>query len=111
MGKSKVIELAASAVPVVELQAQNVVPTTVHQSTQVLYRVVAPKRPLTGVKFGVSGNQFTHEALAQAATANNGVLTELQARQVCVNAAHKGFYTYAVKRLKILVPVVAEVVA
>lgn len=94
----------------VEAQPEVVAPaTTVHQGTQVLYRVVAPKRPLTGVKFGVSGNEFTHTKLAEFAAANGGVLTDQQARQVCVDAAHKGFYNYAVKRLKILVEVAADV--
>lgn len=85
-------------------------PVVVAQNNQVLYRVVAPKRPLTGVKFGVSGNEFTHTKLAEFAAANGGVLTDQQARQVCVDAAHKGFYSYAVKRLKILVEVANETV-
>jgi hypothetical protein len=72
-----------------------------------LFTVVAPKRPLTGLKYGANGNAATHAALATAAAANGGQLTAVQAMAVCTAQNHKGFYSYAVNRLRILQPVVA----
>lgn len=72
-----------------------------------LFTVVAPKRPLTGLKYGAKGNAATHAALAAAASANGGTLTAAAAYAVCVAENHKGFYSYAVNRLHILQPVVA----
>lgn len=70
------------------------------------YMVVAPKRNLTGVKFGQSGNAFTHEKLLEAAQANGGMLTWEQVVATCTAAQHKRFANYALNRLKVLVPVV-----
>lgn len=74
-----------------------------------LYSVVAPKRPLTGTKFGVKGNEFTHAALATAAQEHNGELTWEQVQATCIAAQHKSFAGYALRRLKILVPVQPKV--
>lgn len=69
------------------------------------FTVVAPKRPLTGTHFGVSGNAYTHTKLAEAATANGGKITWQQVMEVCAAANHRSFATYALKRLKVLTPV------
>ena len=78
----------------------------------IVYTVVAPKRPLTGTKWGgefgqQTGNPATHAALAAAAAANGGTLTAAQALAVCVAQNHKGFYSYAINKLRILQPVAA----
>lgn len=71
-----------------------------------LYRVIAPKRPLTGTKFGAAGNLATHTALCEAATKAGGSLTMAQLQAVCAEQHHKGFLQYAINRLKVVVPVV-----
>ena len=71
-----------------------------------VFTVLPPKRPLTGTKFGAGGNAATHQALYAAAQANGGTLTASAAQAVCKAQAHPGFYSYAVKRLQVLVPVV-----
>jgi hypothetical protein len=77
------------------------------QQDNTVFTVLPPKRSLTGVKYGISGNAKTHAALAEAAAANGGTLTATQAMAVCVAMQHKGFYTYAIKRLRVLQAVVA----
>ena|SRR5271156_4373890 len=72
-----------------------------------VFTVVPPKRPLTGLKYGAAGNAATHAALATAAAANGGTLSATAAYAVCVAQNHKGFYSYAVNRLRILQPVQA----
>lgn len=67
-----------------------------------VFTVVPPKRPLTGLKYGAKGNAATHAALAKAAAANGGTLTAVEAMAVCTEQSHKGFYSYAVNRLRIL---------
>src|SRR5271170_2653000 len=84
-----------------------VVETAAPQQDSTVFTVIPPKRTLTGLKYGISGNAKTHAALAEAAAANGGTLTATQAMGVCVAMQHKGFYTYAVKRLRVLQPVVA----
>lgn len=70
------------------------------------YTVLPPKRPLTGLKYGASGNAYTHSKLAEEAKAQGGTLTAAQAMAVCKQCSHQGFYSYAVNRLRVLVPVV-----
>jgi hypothetical protein len=72
-----------------------------------VYTVIAPKRPLTGLKYGAQGNAATHAALAAAAQANGGTLTATAAQAVCAAQNHRGFYSYAVNKLRILQPVEA----
>jgi hypothetical protein len=102
MGKAnKAVKVAA--VPVVSEVNQ----VTAAPNAPTLFTVVPPKRPLTGVKYGVSGNAYTHAELAKAAAENGGTLTATQAMAVCKACSHQSFYSYAVNRLHILTPVVA----
>jgi hypothetical protein len=94
----------AATQPVVSVQ--NGVTSAPGSTNKTQYTVVAPKRPLTGLKYGASGNAYTHAQLANAAAASpTGTLTATQAMEVCIAANHVSFFTYAVKRLRILVPV------
>jgi hypothetical protein len=99
MSKKNTIKQLAVAV-VAETVAEPQQDTTV-------FTVVAPKRPLTGLKYGANGNAATHAALADAAKANGGTLTATQAMAVCVAMQHKGFYSYAINKLRILQAVAA----
>jgi hypothetical protein len=81
--------------------------TTAPQQPSTVFTVIAPKRPLTGLKYGERGNAATHAALAAKAAELGGTITAAQAMEVCVAMQHKGFYSYAVKRLRILQAVVA----
>lgn len=98
---------AVPPVPVAATQpaAQAVASAPAEQPKPVqYYAVIAPKRPLTGVKFGASGNAKTHAALAAAASQHGGKLTMEQLVQVCADQHHKGFLQYAINRLKVVVP-------
>ena len=89
-----------------------------------LYKVLPPKGRLhEGTKFGPeqakaaaltfdgktvelpSGTEGTHRALAWAATQYGGVLTEAQGRAVCAARGDKGFWSYAQRKLRCVVPV------
>ena len=70
-----------------------------------LYNVVAPKRPLTGTRYGQQGNAYTHQQLFAAQQTNNGPLTWAQVQATCAACSHKGFAAYALNRLHVLVPV------
>jgi hypothetical protein len=72
-----------------------------------LYTITAPKRPLTGTHFG-QGNLYIHTALCDLAKANNGQVTWAQIMEECTKVNHKSFATYALKRLKVIVPVVPQ---
>jgi hypothetical protein len=75
-----------------------------------VYTVVAPKRPLgTATKHGQGGTAGTHAALAAAAAANGGTLTAAQAVAVCTAQGDKAFFGYAVRKLRVLQPVVSQV--
>ncbi len=93
----------AAAQPVVGVVNQ----VTAAPNAPTLFTVVPPKRPLTGVKYGLQGNAYTHAELAKAAAANGGTLTATEAMAVCKACSHSSFYAYAVNRLRILQPVVA----
>lgn len=95
--------VAPSQAPVVTEQAAAPQPAVVQY-----YKVIAPKRPLTGTKFGARGNLATHEALCKAATDNGGKLTMEQVVKVCTDMNHKPFANYAINRLKVVVPVVDQ---
>lgn len=82
-----------------------VTPAAAPQAAPTVYTVVPPKRPLTGLKYGASGNAYTHSKLAEAAKANGGTLTAAQAAEVCKACNHNGFLSYAINRLRVLVPV------
>lgn len=107
MGKKKIhAQLKAgmeNAVAAADVAAQPVVAAP--QAPATLYKVLPPKRPLTGLKFGEKGNTYTHAMLADAAAQHGGVLTAEQAIAVCIAAQHKRFFGYAVRRLKVLQPV------
>jgi hypothetical protein len=77
------------------------------QQLSTVFTVIAPKRGLTGLKYGERGNAATHAALAAKAAELGGTITAAQAMEVCVAMQHKGFLTYAIKRLRVLQPVVA----
>ncbi len=87
--------------------AATIVPTAGAKADTV-YRVIAPKRPLTGTKYGANGNDATHHALAEQATQNGGTITYAQALAVCKAQNHARFLGYAIRRLRVLVPVGAE---
>jgi hypothetical protein len=87
---------------------ENVTLQTAAPQQVTTFTVAPPKRPLTGLKFGEKGNAYTHAKLAEAAAQHGGVLTAAQAMEVCVAAQHKGFYSYAVNRLKVLQPIAAQ---
>jgi hypothetical protein len=89
---------------------QQVVETTETAATPQIstkFTVLAPKRSLTGIKYGERGNAATHAALAAKAAELGGTITAAEAMAVCVAMQHKGFYTYAIKRLRVLQPIVA----
>jgi hypothetical protein len=74
------------------------------------YTVTPPKRPLTGTHFG-QGNAFMHTKLCELATANGGKVTWDQVVKACTEVNHRSFASYALKRLKVLVPVVEQAAA
>lgn len=69
------------------------------------YIIAPPKRPLTGTKFG-QGNEAAHHALAEAALKNGGALTQAQAVAVLQPLGHARFWGYAVRRLRVAIPLV-----
>jgi hypothetical protein len=105
---------SVSVVKAAKVDSENVVLAGSTATTQpapaqpVVYTVVAPKRPLTGTKFGDHGNSATHAALHEAAKANGGTLTAAQALAVCAAQNHARFFGYAVRRLRVLQPVVTQ---
>src|SRR5271157_4589638 len=87
------------------------------------WRVLAPKGKLhEGTKFGAeqmadkaltfdgktvelpSGTNGTHQALAWAAGIHGGYLSEAQGRAICAARGDKGFWNYAQKKLRCVVP-------
>jgi len=111
MGKAN--KAAVATQPVVGVVNQ----VTAAPNAPTLFTVVPPKRPLTGVKYGLQGNAYTHAQLAAAAAGQANVanvvpttpgqLTAAQAMAVCKACSHSSFYSYAVNRLRILAPVTA----
>jgi hypothetical protein len=98
--KSKVAKVETVA-------TQQTTETAAPQQKPTVFTVIAPKRPLTGLKYGERGNAATHAALAAKAAELGGTITAAQAMEVCVAMQHKGFYAYAINRLHILQAVVA----
>jgi hypothetical protein len=90
--------------------AATVVPTR-GAKADTIYTVVAPKRPLTGLKYGAKGNEATHHALAAYAAEHGGKITYTEALTVCKAQSHASFLGYAIRRLRVLVPVEEQTVA
>lgn len=111
MSKSKnarKVATPAVTAPAAPQAAQPVPATTTPAAAQpaAYYAVVAPKRPLSGTHFG-NGNAYMHDQLCKLAAANGGQLSWQQIVQACVETNHRSFATYALKRLRVLVPVAA----
>jgi hypothetical protein len=108
MGNKKAVTVAVAAMqngPVITLAGTTMVTTPPPPFTTV-YTVLAPKGRLhEKTRYGTGGTAGTHAALAAAAAANGGTLTAAQAVAVCIAQGDRGFFGYAVRRLKVLQPV------
>ena len=100
-----------------EQTTQAALPAAANATQTTLFKVLAPKGRLhEATKYGPeaeltfdgkvvtlpSGTEGTHRALAWAAEQYGGKLTEAQGRAICAARGDKGFWNYALKRLRVL---------